>query len=260
MLSGFSFYFSLTFLWLWVAFKLLVNYLVSHVLSFSDICMLLCAEQKLDAFVTSQHSSDTETRASCYEDIRPSMRCCDIDVSSARSAPNDVEYTQLPYALTGSASTSYECSHNDNVLYSPLNESELKDESGFNVANSSSPEEIDSIDRRETCSAELRRNVATHRVTECRVDGDVAASERHIVEIDRNRNELVPRDCKRDRNVRHSEYERDSFHEEVPDEQILPSISYHACVDDGTLQSDTLSRDTNVVVDSVHASSVVLTV
>jgi len=216
-------------------------------------------------FLTSRHSSDTETMPSRCEDNKPSMNCSDIGVSPVRTARNDMECRQLPCTSnnTGSVSPLSSCNHDDSMLCLSLNESELNNESGFDVANSSSLDDIGSVVGPETCSGDLRRNVATHRVTDCRVNMDVAVSERNTVntvQIDRNCNELVPTDCKHDWNIFNDEYERDSFHKQSSDEQTSPSVSLHACIDDGMLQSDTSSLDTNIAVNSVHATSVVLTV
>lgn len=223
--------------------------------------MLFFAEKKLDSFITSHRSSGTETAASRNDgDNEALMSCSDVDVSPARCAANSMEHSELPgtFSDARSVSPSSDCTHS--VLYSSLNESQIKTESGFDAVNSGSPGEVECIDGQERCATDFLRNVDVRRVAGCRVNTDVAASKRDAVGIDRNCNELVPSGCKGVWDASHSECEEDSLHSCVSDDQTSPSASVHSCVRDGVPHSDTTSRDTNVAVDSLRAVSVVVTV
>lgn len=213
--------------------------------------MFLFAEKRLDNFIVSQHISDMDTTASCYGDRKRTMNCSDIDTSMARSLPDHTECSNI-----GSVFSLSNCSRG-NVSYSSLNESELKTESDFNVTNNSSPDETEFVEGQEKCSTDFPRNVDICRVTDSRVDTDIAVSERDTVEVDTNCNELVPSGCKRDWNVGHDE---ESFHSEASDNQTSTSVSFHTCEDDGTQHSGATSQGTSVVMDTVHATSAVVMV
>jgi len=198
----------------------------------------------------SQHSSDTVTPASQHGDNMPSMNCSYTDMSPA--VPNNLDCSN-----TGIFSPLSDYSHTDSILYSSLDKSELNAESGFDAK--SSADEIASFEGQEKCFADCRQNDDNCRVDDFRPDKEVAASKRSTVEIDRNCNELFLGDCRgHDWYVDHSENEQVSFHHQASDDQTSPSVPVPTCTDDGLLQSDTLSWETNIVTDSACVASVVM--
>ena len=210
----------------------------------SGVCVVVCAERKLDSFVASQYNRNIEKTASHHRDNVPTVNCFDIDMSPT----NDAERRQSPCEVSNSRCITPSCSL--------LNTSKSKADYDSESTDISFRDEIVFTDRQEKCSADLSRTVDIRRINDCVANTGDSICGRDIVEIDGNCNSIFTGDCKHDLNVNLGASEIDCSH----NNNTSPSAFCDYSASDRMSQSNQVSRETSIVAESSHDLPAVITV